>query len=118
MRGSLRAGGGGVGALFVDAREGVGLGSCGGDSGDGDDYDFAENHNGEGENHDSGYDPGVHVSMGGEMENPLKTVDKPLISDGQWSFIRSVLARPEVMTLVVLCEVPLVWEVSDNANIK
>lgn len=56
--------------------------------------------------------------MGGEMENPLKTVDKPLISDGQWSFIRSVLARPEVMTLVVLCEVPLVWEVSDNANIK
>ena len=53
------------------------------------------------------------------MQHPLKfTLDYPLISDDQWKFIREVLARDEIMMLVVVCELPLVWESKEGGKAK
>ena len=58
----------------------------------------------------------AEVSMGGEMENPLKGTDKPLISDSQWAFVKAVLGRGLLSNLVVMCELPMVWESKENAR--
>jgi len=63
-------------------------------------------------------DENEEVGMLGEMENVLKDVDHPLISDRQWKFVREVLAREEVMTLIVVGEVPFVWESREGSKAK
>ncbi|GMH89857.1 hypothetical protein TrST_g9248 [Triparma strigata] len=58
----------------------------------------------------------AEVSMGGELENPLKSMDHPLMSDEQWAHVRSVLAKPKLVNLMVVCEVPFVWEGKEEAR--
>jgi len=58
------------------------------------------------------------VSMDGELENVLKGVDHPLISDHQWKFIKAVLARSNMSCLMVICELPFVWEGKEAAKVR
>ena len=57
----------------------------------------------------------AEVTMCGELENAFRQSDHPLISDSQWQFIRTVLEKDNLNCLMVICEVPFVWEGKDEA---